>query len=40
MVMVTHDLEVAGNASRIIRMKDGRIVSAGEKDPTPELQPA
>ena len=27
LVLVTHDLSVAGRASRIIRMKDGRVIS-------------
>ncbi len=27
MVLVTHDIEVAENASRIVQMKDGRIIS-------------
>jgi putative ABC transport system ATP-binding protein len=27
LVLVTHDLSVAGHASRIIRMKDGRVIS-------------
>jgi putative ABC transport system ATP-binding protein len=27
LVLVTHDLSVAERASRIIRMKDGRVVS-------------
>ena len=27
MILVTHDLEVAGHASRLIQMKDGKIVS-------------
>lgn len=30
MILVTHDLEVAGHASRIFRMKDGAIVSDEE----------
>lgn len=29
LVLVTHDHEVAGHASRLIRMKDGRILSDG-----------
>jgi ABC-type lipoprotein export system ATPase subunit len=38
-VMVTHDLEIASHASRVIRMKDGRIVSEnGSNDAsTPNL---
>jgi len=27
MILVTHDLDVAGHASRVIKMKDGRVVS-------------
>jgi ABC-type lipoprotein export system ATPase subunit len=34
MVMVTHDLEVAGHAERVIRMKDGLIVT--DKDDSEE----
>jgi putative ABC transport system ATP-binding protein len=30
LVLVTHDLGIAGLASRVIRMKDGRVVPAPE----------
>jgi ABC-type lipoprotein export system ATPase subunit len=40
MVMVTHDLEIASHASRIIRMKDGLILLEGEPDDAPTSKPA
>jgi putative ABC transport system ATP-binding protein len=34
-LMVTHDDDVAAAAQRIVRMKDGRVVSAGDGAPAP-----
>ena len=31
LILVTHDAEIAGHASRILRMKDGRIISDSAK---------
>jgi ABC-type lipoprotein export system ATPase subunit len=38
LILVTHDLTIARRASRIIRMKDGRVVP--DQSPTPQPQPA
>jgi predicted ABC-type transport system involved in lysophospholipase L1 biosynthesis ATPase subunit len=37
LVLVTHDLTVAERASRIIRMKDGRVVVDQRSNPQPPL---
>jgi len=35
LILVTHDMTIAGQASRTLRMKDGRIVPAGPPPPNP-----
>jgi predicted ABC-type transport system involved in lysophospholipase L1 biosynthesis ATPase subunit len=33
LILVTHDLAIAAQASRTIRMKDGRVVPAADSPP-------
>ncbi len=40
MILVTHDLGVARNAARVIRMKDGQIISDGSAAESIDNQPA